>query len=209
VAGGACVESPGGARGGMRAVVQRVARASVTVSGDVVAAIGPGLVCLVGIAREDDGDDVDYVCKKILKTRMFPQAEDEGGQRRREWDLNVVQRGLEILLVSQFTLQSDLGRKGTRPDFSGAMPPDQARDVYNGLVSAVSQAHGEPDKVRSGTFGATMDVELVNRGPVTFIVDSSRRRKATKMRATAVRGCGTRRSGALGNTWKRRMPCLM
>ncbi len=151
----------------MRLVLQRAGSASVTVAGEVVASIGPGLLVLVGFGREDGPDFVDGpLCRalfeKVLDMRIFP---DDAGK------LNVSLReaGGELLLVSQFTLYAAC-RKGRRPSFSDAAAPDVAAALYARFVELARLAL--PGKVASGVFGADMDVALVNRGPVTIVLDS-------------------------------------
>ena len=147
----------------MRAVVQRVRRASVTVDGRVVGAIGPGLLVLLGIGRGDTDGDVAYVAGKIHGLRLFPDAE---GRMNR----SVAEAGGAVLVVSQFTLFGDC-RRGRRPSYGAAAPPDRARALYEALVARLRSA-GLP--VRTGEFQALMDVELVNDGPVTVLLDSGR-----------------------------------
>jgi D-aminoacyl-tRNA deacylase len=138
----------------MRALVQRVARASVSVGERSVAAIGPGLLVLLGVSREDDGDAADRLAEKIRALRIFNDAEgrmnDALGER-------------EILCVSQFTLYGDT-RKGNRPSFVAAAPGEQARPLYERFC--------ERTGARRGEFGAHMAVELVNDGPVTVVVEA-------------------------------------
>ncbi|KAG2492760.1 hypothetical protein HYH03_008925 [Edaphochlamys debaryana] len=149
----------------MRAVVQRVTSASVTVEGEVVSAIGPGLLCLIGLRETDTQKDLDFICKKILTLRAWPHP-DNG----KPWDLSVTAAGYEVLMVSQFTLYARF--KKPKPDFSKAMGPQTAKDMYGQLVEAVRQQY-EADRVKDGVFGAKMDVQLVNDGPVTYILDST------------------------------------
>ncbi|KAF8058089.1 dtd [Scenedesmus sp. PABB004] len=148
----------------MRAVLQRVKSASVEVDGAVVSSIGRGWLCLVGVTADDVDADAEYICKKILRTRGW--ADEDSGT---PWAKDVAGIGGEVLLVSQFTLYGRL--KKPRPDFSKAMPPDRAREVYAGLVERVRAAYA-PDRVCDGVFGAMMDVALINDGPVTFVLDS-------------------------------------
>ena len=147
----------------MRAVVQRVSEASVTVGGEKVSAIGPGLLVLLGVGREDKEQDADYLAEKVVHLRIF---EDAAGQMNR----SVLEAGGAILVVSQFTLYGD-ARRGRRPGFSSAAPPDEANRLYRYFVSQVAAAGVE---VREGVFRAMMDVALVNRGPVTLLLDSRR-----------------------------------
>ena len=147
----------------MRLVLQRVTRASVSVDGAVVGSIGQGLLCLVGISVGDTDPAVaiDWAKRKILGIRLW---EDSG----KAWAKSVTALGLEVLLVSQFTLYCQL--KGHKPDFHNAMPPEPANEFWSKFVTAMSAAH--PGKVQQGQFGAKMDVELVNDGPVTIELES-------------------------------------
>jgi D-aminoacyl-tRNA deacylase len=145
----------------MRAVVQRVAEARVRVDGEVVGSIGSGLLVLLGVAQDDREEDADYLAEKTLHLRIFP---DEAGQMNR----SLVEVGGEVLAVSQFTLLGD-ARRGRRPGFSAAAPPDEANRLYAHFVAKL-RASGL--KVETGVFRAMMDVALVNRGPVTILLDS-------------------------------------
>ncbi len=147
----------------MRAVVQRVRRASVTVDDQVVGAIGSGLLVLLGVGRDDAEGDAAYVAGKIHGLRLFADAE---GRMNR----SVAEVGGAVLVVSQFTLFGDC-RRGRRPSYGAAAPPDRARALYEALVARLRSA-GLP--VRTGEFQAMMDVELVNDGPVTVLLDSGR-----------------------------------
>ena len=148
----------------MRAVVQRVTEARVRVGDRVTGEIAHGLVVLVGIGRDDDNADVRYVAGKIRDARVFP---GDGG---RLMDRSVVDVGAAVLVVSQFTLYGDL-RKGRRPSFDAAAPPEAARALYEDLVR---ELRGVPLPVATGEFQAMMRVELVNDGPVTILIDSKR-----------------------------------
>lgn len=145
-------------------MVQRVNRAQVTVAGDVVGAIGPGLCVLVGAGEGDDSADVAYLADKICNLRIF--ADDAG-----KMNLSVLDVGGGVLAISQFTLYGD-SRKGRRPAFTGALEPVRAEQLYEEFVAAVRAAGVVP--VETGTFRAHMDVELVNDGPVTLLLDSRR-----------------------------------
>ena len=140
----------------MRALVQRVARASVTVDGERVAAIGPGLLVLLGVRSGDGEAEADKLVRKLLALRIF--EDDEGRMNR-----SVADAGGEILCVSQFTLYGD-AREGNRPSFVDAAPPEEAEPLYE-RVRATLGAQG-------GRFGAHMEVELVNDGPVTIILET-------------------------------------
>lgn len=147
----------------MRAVVQRVSEAAVTVGGEAVSAIGPGLLVLLGVGREDAEADADYLADKIAHLRIF---EDDAGQM----NLSVLETRGAVLVVSQFTLYGDV-RRGRRPGFSTAAPPDEANRLYRYFVTRVAAFGLE---VKEGVFRAMMDVRLVNHGPVTLLLDSTR-----------------------------------
>jgi D-tyrosyl-tRNA(Tyr) deacylase len=141
----------------MIALIQRVASASVSIEGTVAGAIDRGVLALIGVAAEDTPPTGARLIEKVLSYRIFP---DDMG--RMNLDLRQIEGGL--LLVPQFTLLADT-RKGTRPGFSGAAPPEQALALFNGLVGHAQAAH---PRVAAGRFGADMQVALVNDGPVTF-----------------------------------------
>ncbi len=145
----------------MRAVVQRVSRAKVTVAGEVTGEIGLGLVVLLGVAGDDGQEDAGYLAEKLVGLRIFP---DEEGKMNR----SLVEAGGAMLVVSQFTLFGDC-RKGRRPSFIKAARPEQAVDLYNAFVAEV---RGRGISVATGRFQEHMDVELVNDGPVTLLIDS-------------------------------------
>lgn len=149
----------------MRVVLQRVSSASVTVAGRVTGEIGRGLLLLQGIEAADTAADGEWLAQKIIKLRIFP---DEAGQMNR----SVADIGGEILLVSQFTLHASTA-KGTRPSFNAAARPEQARPLYEQFGTQLGAALGRP--VRTGEFGALMQVRLVNDGPVTLLLDSKSR----------------------------------
>ncbi len=145
----------------MRAVVQRVSSASVEVGGQTVGEIGPGLMVLLGVGRQDGETDSAYLADKIAGLRIF---EDEDGKM----NLSVAEAGGSILAVSQFTLYGDC-RKGRRPGFSDAAPPEQANELYERCVFFL---RGKGIEVATGIFQAEMKVSLVNDGPVTMLLDS-------------------------------------
>jgi D-tyrosyl-tRNA(Tyr) deacylase len=145
----------------MRVVVQRVDRAEVSVSGEVVGSIGRGILALVGIAREDTRVELEWMARKIIELRIFDDAEGK-------LNLSLKDTSGQLLLVSQFTLYGDC-RKGRRPSYSDAAPPEQAERLYAEFVEIVRQSI--PD-VQNGRFQAMMEVGLVNNGPVTLIIDS-------------------------------------
>jgi D-tyrosyl-tRNA(Tyr) deacylase len=145
----------------MRAVVQRVRRAAVVIDGETVASIEGGLLVLLGVTMTDTPDDVYRLADKTANLRIF---DDEAGKMNR----SVADVGGSLLVVSQFTLYGDC-RKGRRPSFIAAAPPDLAVPLYEAFVNAL-RSLGLP--VRTGRFGAMMQVELVNDGPVTLILDT-------------------------------------
>ena len=148
----------------MRAVIQRVKAASVTVDGAVMSRIGMGLCCLVGIEAGDGPSDIDYLARKICRIRIF---DDENGVM----NLDVCDVSGEILLISQFTLHGD-ARKGRRPSYSRAEVPQAAREKFEGLIVKVKEFF--PGKVETGKFQAMMDVSIINHGPVTILLDSKK-----------------------------------
>lgn len=145
----------------MRAVVQRVERASIVVDRIVVASIGRGLAVLVGFCKDDTTDDLDYIARKLLALRIFPDAEGK-------MNCSIVEAGGELLLVPQFTLLGD-ARKGRRPSYSEAMEPETAKLKFDEFIS---HCNATGLSVRKGMFGAHMQFELVNDGPVTILLDS-------------------------------------
>ena len=145
----------------MRAVVQRVSRAAATIGGETVGSIGPGLLALVGIRRGDDDAAGRWLCDKLLRLRVF---EDGEGKMNR----TVAEAGGGILLVSQFTLYGDV-RKGNRPGFDEAAPPEEAEPLYDRMVAHLREVSTVP--VATGRFRAEMAVELVNDGPVTILLE--------------------------------------
>ncbi|WHY65832.1 D-aminoacyl-tRNA deacylase [Neobacillus sp. SuZ13] len=145
----------------MRVVVQRSKNASVTVAGEVTGQITKGLVLLVGVTHDDKEEDAAYLADKIANLRIF---EDEDGKM----NFSLMDVGGEILSVSQFTLYGDC-RKGRRPNFMGAARPDQAVELYEVFNSMLRE---KGIRVETGIFGAMMDVELINDGPVTLIIES-------------------------------------
>ena len=146
----------------MKAVVQRVSRARVTVEGRVTGEIGTGLVLLLGIHHEDTREDLEWLCGKIARLRIF---EDPAGDMNR----SVIEAGGGVLVVSQFTLIAST-RKGNRPSFNDAARPEQAIPLYEKAVVRLAELLGHP--VATGEFGAMMEVELVNDGPVTITLDT-------------------------------------
>ena len=145
----------------MRAVVQRVSRAKVTVNGEITGEIGLGLLVLLGVGRDDSEADADYLATKICGLRIF---EDDAGKM----NLGLADVGGSVLAVSQFTLYADV-RRGKRPSFDEAAPPEKARQLYEFFVERI-RATGL--RCETGRFQAMMQVELVNEGPVTILLDS-------------------------------------
>jgi D-tyrosyl-tRNA(Tyr) deacylase len=146
----------------MRAVIQRVNRASVTINNRIKSEIGTGLLVLVGIEESDNDTDIEWLCNKIVQLRIFNDSNEV-------MNLSVQDIGGNILAISQFTLHAKT-RKGNRPSYIRAAHPDMAIPLYNRFISALSQLLGR--EVGSGEFGAMMQVELVNDGPVTIIIDT-------------------------------------
>ena len=145
----------------MRLVIQRVIEARVTVSNDTVGSIRKGLLVLLGISRADTTADADRLLEKLVTLRIFP--DDDGKMNR-----NVAESGGALLIVSQFTLYGDC-RKGRRPSFDQAAPPEQAQALYQYFAEAARKG---PVPVETGVFQAMMQVHLVNDGPVTILIDS-------------------------------------
>ena len=146
----------------MRVVIQRVLEASVSISGTVTAAIGPGLLVLLGIGYEDGSDDIDWLVKKIAGLRIFDDADGV-------MNVDVRDAGGDVLVVSQFTLMAST-KKGNRPAYIHAARPEVAIPLYERFCAALSEALGKP--VPTGSFGADMQVSLVNDGPVTICIDT-------------------------------------
>lgn len=147
----------------MRAVVQRVARCRVMVDGGVVGEIGAGLLVLLGVGKADTDAAADYLVEKVLGLRIF-----EDGQGK--MNLSVQEKGGELLVVSQFTLYGDV-RRGRRPSFDAAARPEEAKRLYEYFVEKVRAAGL---RCETGVFQAMMDVELINQGPVTILLDSEK-----------------------------------
>ena len=146
----------------MRLLIQRVKHASVTIDGKVRSRIGTGLLALVGVGNDDGAEDIEYLAGKLVRLRIF---DDEAGVM----NLDVVQTGGEVLVVSQFTLQAST-RKGNRPSYIHAAPEAVSRPLYEQFAARVAELLGR--EVATGEFGADMQVGLVNDGPVTIWMDS-------------------------------------
>lgn len=147
----------------MRAVVQRVKRSSVSVDGKIISKIDKGLMVLLGVEVDDDEKDLDYILKKVTKLRIF---DDENGVMNK----SLLDYGLEILLVSQFTLYGD-ARKGNRPSYVRSAKFDEGIILYEKFIDELEKLNV---KVSHGEYGADMDVELINDGPVTILLDSNK-----------------------------------
>lgn len=146
----------------MRIVIQRVSRASVTIGGELKSEIGKGFMVLLGIEDADNQDDVEYLCQKLTKLRVF--ADENGAMNL---DINQIEG--DFLVVSQFTLHA-MTKKGNRPSFIKAARPEHAIPLYELFLKRLAEVSGR--KVESGEFGADMQVELINDGPVTIIMDT-------------------------------------
>ena len=146
----------------MRIVAQRVSRASVTIEGKLKSAIGCGMMVLLGIEEADNEEDVEWLCAKLAKMRIFADANDA-------MNLDINQVGGSFLVVSQFTLHA-MTKKGNRPSFIRAARPEQAIPLYELFVKRLHEVSGR--EVLTGEFGAMMEVELINDGPVTVLMDS-------------------------------------
>lgn len=147
----------------MRAVIQRVSRASVKVAGDVVGTIDRGFVVLLGVGKSDMAADTEYLAEKTAGLRVFNDAAEK-------MNCSLAEVGGAVLVISQFTLYGDC-RKGRRPSFEEAAPPEQANGLYREYVEALRR---RGLKVETGVFQAMMEVELVNDGPVTMLLDSKK-----------------------------------
>jgi D-tyrosyl-tRNA(Tyr) deacylase len=146
----------------MRVVIQRASRASVTINNQVKGRIGEGLLLLVGIEEADNQEDIDFLVKKIINLRIFDDAKGV-------MNLSIMDVDGEILSISQFTLHAST-KKGNRPSYIKAAKPEIAIPIYNSFNSCLAEALGKP--IETGEFGADMQVELINDGPVTIIMDS-------------------------------------
>ncbi len=153
----------------MRALVQRVSHASVSVDGATLGSIGAGLVLLIGICRDDDTDDADYIVGKAVNLRIF--SDEQGRFNRSALDI-----GAELLVISQFTLYADT-RRGRRPSFSDAAPPKYAASLFQRTLERFEQTGL---KVETGMFQAHMAVSIHNDGPVTIMLDSADRHRARR-----------------------------
>jgi len=146
----------------MRAVIQRASRASVKINEKIISEIGQGLVVFVGIEGSDNEEDIEWLCNKIVQLRIFDDSDNV-------MNLSVIDTGGGILAVSQFTLHAKT-KKGNRPSYIRAAPPEIAIPLYNSFVTRLSGLLGKD--IGTGKFGAMMQIELVNDGPVTIIIDT-------------------------------------
>jgi D-tyrosyl-tRNA(Tyr) deacylase len=149
----------------MRAVIQRVSKASVTIDGKIYSQIGPGLLVLLGIEDADTTEDIEWLSGKIINLRIFDDAEGVMNE-------SVTSKSGEILLVSQFTLHAST-KKGNRPSYIKASKPDIAIPLYEKMIQQLSKDSGK--EIKTGIFGADMKVELLNDGPVTIVIDTKNR----------------------------------
>jgi len=145
----------------MRAVIQRVSRANVSVEGEITGIIGPGLIVFLGVHNDDSDSDCAYMADKILNLRIFHDSEGK-------MNLSLLETGGEILIISQFTLYGDT-RKGRRPSFNNAAAPEKGKVFYNNFIELIKQSGL---KTETGIFGALMAVDYINDGPVTILIDS-------------------------------------
>lgn len=149
----------------MRAVIQRVEKASVVISHKAFSSIGSGLLVLLGIENNDEPEDIEWLCGKIARMRIF---DDENGVMNK----SVLEMNYELLLVSQFTLHAST-KKGNRPSYTKAAIPEKAIPLYEQFISEMEKLLA--NKIKTGKFGAMMHVELINNGPVTIIIDTKNR----------------------------------
>ncbi|XP_013186100.2 D-aminoacyl-tRNA deacylase 1 [Amyelois transitella] len=147
----------------MKALIQRVMNANVTVNSEPISSIGQGLCVLIGICNGDTVKDMEYIVRKILSIKIF---DDESNKR---WKKNVVEKQFEVLCVSQFTLYNTW--KGTKPDFHHAMPGEKSKEFYMKFLEMLRDQY-QPEKIKDGEFGAYMQVSIQNDGPVTFTIES-------------------------------------
>jgi len=146
----------------MRAVIQRVSKASVSIENKIKSEIGPGLLVFIGIEEADDIMDAEWLSNKIVQLRIFNDS-------HRVMNLSVLETGGEIMVISQFTLHAKT-KKGNRPSYIKAARPEKAIPLYNGLIEMLSKLSKK--QIATGEFGAMMDINLVNNGPVTIIIDT-------------------------------------
>lgn len=146
----------------MKALIQRVKKAKVTVNGEITGAIDDGMLVFIGVEKDDNKEDLAYICKKIVNLRIFSDAEGKMNH-------SIIDKEYNILLISQFTLTANT-KKGNRPSFIEAAAPEIAVEMYQEMIETLSLVMGK--KIQTGIFGADMQVELVNDGPVTIPIQS-------------------------------------
>lgn len=147
----------------MRVVLQRILEGAVSVEGNIVGAVGPGLLLFVGICQTDTEEDLQWMARKVLNIRVWP------GEK--PWSLNVMQKEFSLLVVSQFTLHAVL--KGNRPDFHLSMEPTRAREFFDNFVELLRRSY-VPERIQTGQFGAYMEVSSKIDGPVTLTLDTKK-----------------------------------
>lgn len=146
----------------MKALIQRVKKAKVTVNGEITGAIDDGILVFIGVEKDDNKEDLAYICKKIVNLRIFSDAEGKMNH-------SIIDKKYNILLISQFTLTANT-KKGNRPSFIEAAAPEIAVEMYQEMIETLSLVMGK--KIQTGIFGADMQVELINDGPVTIPIQS-------------------------------------
>lgn len=146
----------------MKALIQRVKKAKVTVNGEITGAIDDGMLVFIGVEKDDNKEDLAYICKKIVNLRIFSDAEGKMNH-------SIIDKKYNILLISQFTLTANT-KKGNRPSFIEAAAPEIAVEMYQEMIETLSLVMGK--KIQTGIFGADMQVELINDGPVTIPIQS-------------------------------------
>ena len=149
----------------MKAVIQRVSKASVTIDGEIKAKIAKGLLILIGVEEADDTSDIEWLIPKIVSLRIFNDADHK-------MNLSIADVDGDILVVSQFTLHAST-KKGNRPSFMKAAKPEKANDLYETFVRKLAAVYNK--EIYTGSFGADMKVELINDGPVTIIIDTKQK----------------------------------
>ncbi|CCA66633.1 related to DTD1-D-Tyr-tRNA(Tyr) deacylase activity [Serendipita indica DSM 11827] len=177
----------------MRAIIQRVSSASVTVNSEVISSIGEGLMVLVGLGTDDTQDDIETIANKILNLKAFPDPKSGGA-----WKASVKDRGGEILSVSQFTLFAKIVKN--KPDFHKAMAAESSKSMYATFLERMGALY-DPSKIKDGQFGAMMSVGIVNEGPVTFTLDS---RETVSTPGTSTPTASATSSGSQGKTLAQR-----
>lgn len=168
----------------MRALIQRVLRSSVRVENELISSIERGLSVLIGIQSDDDQTDLEYIVKKILTTKLWPNGD-------KQWAQSVVDLDLSILCISQFTLHA-LTVKGSKPDFHLAMSAEQSKQMYQQLIDKLKQEYKQ-ERIFDGRFGDYMTVNIENDGPVTILIDS-------KVKKPLVQGKNSEKESAAAST---------